>query len=361
MTTEAGFIFDPWGKESTAEEEKRPWRPVDLSSVLDGTWRAPQPTVGRRSDGCGLFYPGRVHTVASESEAGKTWWALSAAADELTAGNAVAYIDFEDDEGGIVGRLLALQVDITAIRERFAYLRPTEPLGRGVHHDDLVAVLRDYRPTLTVLDGVTEGMVLHGLDPIANKDAATFGRILPRRIANVGPAVLCLDHVTKSIDGRGRYALGAVHKLNGLDGAAYILENRAAFGIGLTGTSTVRIAKDRPGQLRRHGLASTGGMTWFADLVLDSHREDFAEVQVRAPSERKGTEAADFRPTVLMGRIAAALTQHGPLAQRRIIAAVRGKTDAIRTALDLMILDGYVSEGSPHALLKPYLVEVEDQ
>ena len=89
-----------------------------------------------------------------------------------------------------------------------------------------------------------------------------------------------LDHVTKDREGRGRYAIGAVHKLNALDGGAYILENRHPFGVGRTGRSTVRVAKDRPGQLRRNALPSGNGLHWYGDLVLKSVDEDFAEVTI---------------------------------------------------------------------------------
>lgn len=327
----------------------RSWQPVDLGPVLDGTWQPARPAVGARTDGVGLFYPGKVHTVASESEAGKTWFALAAVAVELAAGRTVVYLDFEDDEGGIVGRLRALQVPTAAILERFVYIRPTQPLGTGLHRDDLAAALAR-RPSLAVVDGVTEAMVMHGLDPLSNKDAATFGRILPRPLAAAGCAVACLDHVTKDREGRGRYAIGAVHKLNALDGAAYVLECRTPLGVGLTGRSTVRLAKDRPGQLRTHGKASTGGLHWFGDLVLTSHAETWVEVEITPPTDKP----ASFRPTVLMSRISEALTEHGELSQRRIRAAVTGKNDAITQALDCLILDGHVSESSPHKLLHPY-------
>lgn len=89
-----------------SRSEHRSWQRVDLANVLSGDYTPPKPTVGARSDGVGLFYPGRVHSVASESEAGKTWLALQAAKGELAAGNAVVYIDFEDDEAGVVGRLI---------------------------------------------------------------------------------------------------------------------------------------------------------------------------------------------------------------------------------------------------------------
>jgi len=335
---------------------QRSWQPVDLSDVLDGTYQAPEPTVGRRSDGHGLFYPGKCHVIVSETEGGKTWLVLSAAIDEMRAGNHVVYIDFEDDEGGVVGRLLTLGVDRETIREYFHYLRPSDQLGTGVHRDDLHRVLSEHTPTLAILDGITEAMTMHGLNPLDNADAAKFGRMLPRYITEYGAASVSCDHVTKDRDGRGRYALGAVHKLNGLDGAQYTLENRTPFGIGLTGRSTIKLAKDRPGQLRKNGLPSSAGMVWYGDLMLASPGEglfvaEHTKVSIEPPHER----AEDFRPTVLMGRIAGALTEHGPLAQRRVIAAVSGKTDAIRAALDCLILDGYVSEKTPHELLKPYL------
>src|SRR5215210_4329416 len=99
--------------------EGRSWRPVNLTPVLTGQWSPPEPTVGRRSDGRGLFYAGKSHTVVSETEGGKTWLALSAVCDELAAGNHVVFIDFEDDAGGIVGRLLTLAAKEEAIRDRF--------------------------------------------------------------------------------------------------------------------------------------------------------------------------------------------------------------------------------------------------
>ena len=347
----------PVDPEADAEPFVRSWLPVDLASVLAGTYMPPQPTVGKRTDGVGLFYPGKMHTVVSETEAGKTWFALSATLDELIAGNHVVYVDFEDDEGGIAGRLLVLGVRSDVIAERFHYIRPTDPLGVGIHLSDLAGVLSDYAPTLGIVDGITEAMTLHNLDPIDNVDAAKFGHILPRRIARSGAAVASLDHVTKSADGRGRYALGAGHKLAGLDGASYVLDNREPFGIGRSGCSTIKIAKDRPGQLRKHGLPSSGGMFWFGDLVLDSHAEEFAEVTIEPPHEH----GDDFRPTVLMGRISAALAKAGkPLTKADIEDRVPGRAQVIRQAIAALVDDGYVQvdpghhNSHLHTLVKPY-------
>ncbi len=329
---------------------RRSWKPVDFTDVLEGSWRPAEPTVGARADGVGLFYPGKVHTVSSESEGGKTWLVLAAVLHELRAGKSVVYVDFEDDEGGIVGRLLTLQADRLDLAARFHYLRPQDPLGGGTHSDDLTALLCDVRPTLAVVDGVTEAMTLHGLDTNSNADAAKFGRMLPRRLADTGAASVSLDHVTKSIEGRGRYSLGAVHKLNALDGAAYVLENRDSFGVGITGRSTIRIAKDRPGQLRRHAVTSNTGLHWFADLVMTSHNEAFAEIAIEAPVD--STEG--FRPTVLMGRIMAVIEERGPSSKRMIRSATTGKTATKDAALDQLIFDGYLTETSPHTKLRDW-------
>ncbi|GAA3667154.1 hypothetical protein FB459_1271 [Yimella lutea] len=332
---------------------RRTWQPVDLAEVLAGKWQAPTATIGRRSDGRGLFYPGKAHTIASESEGGKTWLALIAAADEMAAGHHVGYIDFEDAEGPVVWRLLTLGVPPEVIAERFHYFRPEEAITDALARIDLAGFMSSRAPTLVILDGITEGMTLHGLDPLNNKDAAMFGRLLVRPLTSYGAAVVSLDHVTKSAEGRGRYAIGAVHKLNALDGAAYVLENRSKFGRGLVGRSSVLIAKDRPGDLRKDARPASGGLHWFADLVIDASDPDESCIvgEVRAPED--GAREA-HRPTMMMQRVADTLTEHPQgLAQRVLCDVVTGKTETIRTALSHLIADGYVSP-TPHRLVKPY-------
>ena len=331
----------------------RTWRPVDLSDVLNGAWTPPEATVGARSDGVGLFYRAKAHTVAGESEGLKTWLALSASQDELRKGEHVVYVDFEDDAGPLVGRLLAMGCAPDRLASHFHYIRPESPLSQVPGKDDLEGLLHDLRPSLAVVDGVTEGMTLHGLDPLSNRDAATFGRMLPRRLTHAGAAAVSLDHLTKSTEGRGRYALGAVHKLNGLDGAAFILEMRKPAGVGLVGRSTIRIAKDRPGQLRKHALPSAG-LHWFGDLVLDS-TSPLIDAQVVAPEVREG---ADVKPTIMMQRVADELAKHPEgLAQRVVCDVVRGNAGTLRSALSHLIADGFVTSKTPHQLLKPYPLE----
>lgn len=345
---------DGYAPDENSIDAPRSWRPVDLDAVLSGSWKPVQPTVGRRRDGVGMFYPGKLHTVASESEAGKTWLILTAAWEELRRGNHVLYIDFEDDEGAVVGRLLTLQAPFEWIREQFHYVRPTESITAAINLADLADILATHNPVLAVIDGVTEAMTMHGLDPVSNRDIATFGRILPRRLADAGCATACLDHVPKAADARGRYSLGGVHKLNGLDGAAYILENREPFGVGVTGRSTILLSKDRPGQLRKHAVRRKDGLDHFGDLAIESHDDSYAEFEIRTPNAGSDSE---FVPTALMAKISDALAKHGPMSQRQILATVKGKRQYAIDALALLQRDGFVSEKSPHELVHPFQTE----
>ena len=85
-------------------------------------------------------------------------------------------------------------------------------------------------------------------------------------------AVLVLDHVTKSSEGRGRYAIGSERKLSGITGAAYVLEvtrpwSRALGGEPVYGAAVLKITKDRPGYVRggRSELSTVASIEVTAD------------------------------------------------------------------------------------------------
>jgi hypothetical protein len=254
---------------------------------------------GPESATSGLFYPGKTHTVVSETEAGKTWLVLAAAIHEMAAGCHVFYIDFGDDESSVVSRLLNLGVDPQVILDLFHYIRPEHPL-QGTHLDTLCEELAAYSPSLAQLDGITEAMNMHGPNPNDNVDISTFNRRVNMPLTASGAAQVSFDQVTKDTEGRGRYAIGGVHKLNIVSGAGYTLENRQPFGIGMTGRSTLKIAKDRPAQLRRNAVDK-----WYGDLVLASNADGTAEVTIESPQQRVAERetAAPFRPTNLMEKV----------------------------------------------------------
>lgn len=339
---------DPDARRPAANVRPTSWRPVDLSAVLAAGYEPPRPTVGRRSDGRGILYRGRSHSLTGESEAGKSWVSQHLGVQELDAGQAVIYLDFEDDAGSVAARFLTLGCYRERLTSHFAYISPHEPLSSPGALDELRAAVRDLRPSLVILDGVTEALSLHGLSSLDNDDVARFGRMLTRPLTEAGAAVLSLDHVTKDRENRGRYAIGGVHKLNGLNGAAFTLENVQRFGDRLPGRSRLLIAKDRPGQLRPHALPGAGDRWWYADFTLNTAEAMPAELV--APVEH--TEP--FRPTVLMAKVSAAIiAAPHPLSSNDVAARVTGKATAIRTALAALVDEGYVlvTEGPRHSRL----------
>jgi hypothetical protein len=345
------------------DSRDRSWAPVDLSPYLvEGGLDPIEPEVGLRSDDRALLYKGRIHTWAGESEAGKSWLAVHCVLAEMRKGNTSVIVDFEDEPYGWIARLMAAGARPQELEVGLAYIRPEEPIGSltSFARSLLGQAIHDLSPSFVLLDGTTDAMTLHGLNPLDNKDAAQFGRMLPRWIASQGPAVVASDHMAKGVDrskGMPRYQMGAVHKLNGVDGASFIMDNKSPFGIGLTGRSTLYIAKDRPGYLRQYGRASQG-LYWYADLVMISRDASFVELELEPPPEPR--DVGTYRPTILMQRISDAMVRaREPLSQRGIEDRVKGNAKNIREALAFLVDDGYVqveqtSRSKAHTLIRPY-------
>jgi len=180
----------------------------------------------------------------------------------------VVYIHYEEgDPGSTIERLLLLDVTTEQIAKHLRFVAPARPV-RG----DWLTPLLDPPPVLVIHDGVNEAMSLHGDDTNQADGAATFRRAIIKPFLAVGAASLSCDHVVKNSDVRGRYAIGSAHKVNAIDGAAFLMENLEPFGRGLRGASTVYVTKDRPGQLRAHGrpVAGVAGKTLLGVLSVDA-------------------------------------------------------------------------------------------
>ena len=316
-----------------------PWEPVDLTDVLDGDETLEAPTLLARSDGQHLLYPAAVHSISGEPESGKTWVALVCAAQVLRDpdGRHVTYVDFEDRAGRVVPRLLALGAPRSAILERFHYIRPTAALdAAGRRLLDEVADASSY----AVIDGVTEAMTMHGLSLLDNEDAARYLDLLPRHLADHGPAVLQVDHVVKDAESRGRYAVGAQHKLAGLDGAAYGIKVLDPFGRGKIGRAAISVHKDRPGAVREFALGNA-----VAHLVIDSRGEAMGAWLEEPQTMPKGPEGG-LRPTHLMEKVSRYIEMSPGATRTQIEQGVTGKGTYVRMALDALVSEGYVTTTS---------------
>lgn len=361
---------DPWndpdlwpGNEPNAQPaaDLPTWAPVDLSNILDGTWKPPQPAMLTRTDGVSLIYPGLTHSIHGESESGKSLLGQWLTAQLLGQNLPVAYLDYESDPGSVVDRLIMFGATKAQIAAGLVYVQPeTGPTASAAEaHAWQNLTRRSF--ALVVLDGVTAAIVASRLESRDNDQVTQWSRQVPEYLAHhTGAAVAMIDHVPKDTQTRGRFAIGAQAKLGRITGAAFSLEPKRALGQGLRGVVAVRLVKDRPGQLRRH----TGPVRWedrsaeVARFVLDSTTDEdraYLEPPTRPDEDRP------FRPTAIMEKLSRYLeTCDSPKSKSQLEQNIPGKATATRTALDLLVAGGYVTQtpgprGSlHHAAAKPY-------
>ena len=344
-------------------DEHTSWWPVDLGPLFDGTAETLQPALFRRADGQPILYPGKAHAFNGEPESGKSWAALLACVQAVNDDHHVLYIDFEDTAPTVVGRLIALGAKPDAIRARFTYISPSDPLW---WHDKITAsglefaqILEDRTFCLAIIDGVTEAMVLHGLDINSNNDVATFYKVLPRRIQREGTATVQIDHVPKSKESRGRGGIGGQHKLAGID-VSFVFEVTAPFGAGRHGPAKVSIEKDRPGQLRQHAAGRR-----LADLHLISDPDSSIPLRAELKAPESVVQAGDhWQPTLLMRAVYEYVhdcNDNGVHpSQNTIESGVAGKAENIRKAIAELkrigvlgtSVDGH--KAYEHTILRPY-------
>jgi hypothetical protein len=351
-----------WGTNTPPPDTKlaptTTWVEVDLGPViaglLDGTITRPTPTVGSRTDGVALFYPGRVNSLFGESGDAKTWIALHAAHQEIDRDQHVLFVDLEDDAAGVTGRLLDLGADPKRVATYFHYMSPEDPYGT----DAEIAVgsmLDAYKPSLVIIDSAGEAMTVDQVKQNDDDHVSRWFRRVPRSIASRGPAVAILDHVTKASDTRGLYAIGSQRKRAAVTGAAYLVEAIQEFGKERAGRSKVTTAKDRCGTHVRGVKA--------AEFALDATQYPYvAALEVPTPST---DQEGEFRPTALMEKVSRYVEMTPGSSKSTIEKARLGKTDYVRQALELLIKEGYVDitvsgQSHRHTVVRPYRADDDE-
>lgn len=333
----------------TVEHVGASWAPQDISDVLDGTFEPVEPEVLEREDGQALLYPGLVHSMHGESESGKSLVAQYTCAVEIQAGETVTYIDYESDRETVVGRLLLMGCSVEEIRDGLSYVHPEDDYGSTSQERAAFEALLQTRPTLVIIDGVTDSIGQAGLSSIDNDDNARWMRTLPRRIAKrTGAAVVLIDHVTKSAEGRGRFAIGGQAKMAGLDGAAYVVDVISPAGKGQIGRLTLRIAKDRPGGVRGAcGEPRKSDRTQEAAvIVIDGTVDGQIGVRVKAPEELADPASIERRrqskTAGIMRVLIDEITTHPGATQNSLLSAAGGNKADASAALRALIENGYV-------------------
>jgi hypothetical protein len=328
-----------------AFKQRKSWAPVNLESILDGSFVPLMPTMFTRKDGISLLYPGLTHSFFGESESGKSLILQLECINLLRQGFDVLYLDFEDQPQGVVGRFIEFGCDKELIRRHLVYVRPDEKFNE--ESAEWQGIL-SRRYALAVIDGVTEAMGLTGHELIDNSDVAEFSRLLPNALASkTGAAVVMIDHVSKSSESRGRGAIGGQHKLAAITGAAYLVEPETPLGRGKHGVVVLRLAKDRPGWLRdRCGQYRKGDRTQEACRVnVDSTMCD-GLIEGQAPTwsfEPYTPELTDTQKQSSLHRMIFDIVAHAPGSNKTVIiealkqSGVRTRRQEVLDAIDLLV------------------------
>lgn len=321
---------------TTARPEGQTWRPIDfgdtLAAISAGTFARPQPAVGRLLGGSALFYAGKVNGIAGTSGVGKSWTALVTAAQELACGNAVFYVDLEDDVGAVLHRLVDLGADTHDIAKLFTYFRPEEKFN-GVARLHLEKLVQDIRPTLVVIDSTGEALALEGLNPNADEDVAAWFRDVPRVLSKSGAAVLLLDHLPKGA-ANSAWPIGSHRKRAAIDGAQYRQDIVIPFTSGSSGKASLRCTKDRHGNHQTDAVVAELSMEHSAERGLNATLRIATATHRRSP----GDPLDHYRNEV----IKALSASDRPLGMNEIKKAVKGRNEKIAAAVADLVAVGRV-------------------
>jgi hypothetical protein len=299
----------------------------------------------------------------------------------MTSPEYVLYVDYEDTAPAVFGRMLEFGVPKDVLAARFHYVHPEVNPYAALEVESFQYLLNS-RYAMVVLDGVTDALLQEpgntgNGDP--NRIATAWARRILDPLAATGAAVVTIDHVAKSADGRGRFAIGASAKMNVITGAVYLVEpsGRTPLGPGLVGELTIRVAKDRPGGVRPHaGPRRTGDRTQeVAHVVVDS-TSPTRRIVVSINKQTTGDvhaagaehEAGDWlgkgaKRAAMMEEISLYVEMVGGASASQIRSSVSGGTNPKLDAIRLLVADGYLAAapatgkrggGARYTVAKPF-------
>jgi bifunctional DNA primase/polymerase-like protein/AAA domain-containing protein len=347
----------------TQAEAGPSWAPQNPDAVLAGNYVRLEPTFLSRNDGRCLLYAGKTHWISGEPESGKSWLALITVAQILTDphGGRCLYIDYEDDMPEVYGRLLALGVPASVLRwsaDRFRYVQPHSAHDHSYELSEFAKLLTQSW-ALVVLDAVTEALSTEGRSGREENELADWANRVPKRFAQqTGAAVVCIDHVVKSLDNRGRWAIGSQHKLAVVSGVAYSVDVQEEIAPGQEGSLLVWVAKDRIGSVRRvsSNWDKSTKMKLAARVVIDATDEADLAVQIWEPKDedrnarpavsssnlRRGSEPK-LSDTDLKSAIDGVLQARGASTLTELRDMKLGKYERVRDAVNEMVEQGFLS------------------
>lgn len=282
-----------------------------------------------------LLYAGRINALNGESGSGKSWVAMQTAAEVMSDGGHVIYVDLEDHAGSVVARFRDLGLPDPVIVQHLHYINPDRALTEdsAAYVDRLIT---EHAVELVVIDSIGELMSLQGVKDDDQEVAAMY-RAIPRRWANLGPCILVLHHVPKSNDRNPLYGIGSQRHRAAIDGAAYMVEQIAPFATGRSGQMRLVTAKDR------NGWYPTGSTA----AIIDVEAGDRLTLTIRAPGKREDVVKTGSRPDSIMAAVTAWLYRQ-PQRTAHLYAMRQAKlcssSATLAIALETLATEGYIAK-----------------
>ena len=333
------------------------WDSEDISDLIDGIVRGaikePEPDLLEVSPGGNfLLYRSRVNGIHGHSNSGKSWTALLACKQQMEAGNAVFYIDHEDDSVGILTRLLkVLKVDAKVLKRCFHYFNPRtrfdqESVGRK---------LDKHKPSLVVIDAMGGSLSMHDLDSVSDPDILKWTELVSAFIAERGPAVLILDHLPKDTPPGTLWPLGSQRKKAAITGAQYLQQMKVPFSRKASGYSELVCAKDRGGHYTEGEVVAHMKFDSVAKQV-NGETIYTTRISLADPPPKELADAVKFKKTATA--VCGALAE-GPLNRTDLKNAIKGDNSNLGTVVAQLEAAGFIrrypdGRSTMHELIKPY-------
>ena len=321
---------------------------ADLASLWKNGLKPEVPTIARVSEELALFYAGRINEIHAEPGVGKTNVAMIAVILELLLGKDVIYLDPEDTPIGFLNRLVGLGFELTDENiARIHYLHDPSP-------DDINAAIKfaeanSEQISLVIYDGLAEGMAGEDLDEDKAGDVLKFLRKRLRPFAELGAAVVILDHVTKDANGRGRFSRGSGAKIGHYDGVTYSIRLVTAYSPTRAGRIELKVAKDRNG-----GIGPANFVV--CDVVFSPNGDGTTLYEFIKPPD-----VAMHSPQLLK-KISDWLQRNPDASGRAVRDAMHSRDEDVDNALDYLVKNGFVQliraetkgEAHKYRLIRPY-------
>lgn len=322
-----------------------------------------------RSDGSGLLYPGRSHSLFGPSESGKSWLGLMAIRDLVRCidieTNRAMFFDFEGAGfGEIAARLLMLgltEEELWRVRYVRAAGPPTPEKWENVWESDDATLTG-----LSVVDSVNGALTEMGLSGNSTEDVVAWHKAFIDPLMSFQPAVLLVDHSPLvSKNGRAPAAIGSQAKRAMLTGVSYRVDVRTPLRPGQVGELDLYASKDRPGAVRRiAGPVLADGTQHAARVRFDATDPVKIVTAIDPPPEpRTDTEMADLgasRDRIKQRVCATVGDAADPPSQNDLVRVTRMDRGAAIALIKELVEDGYLgtkpgkNRSKRHVLLRPF-------